>query len=144
MLGEPERMIAMSPSPLDRLLNRDAFYDVSRHFSLTAVVKTSGSGIGMPSQILYVLKRNSLAEQVSDRGHAKRMRGEPLRKSSLAHSSLDHAAHVSRRHWKLRELLGSPHCCPKEGSVFVGVLQTTGDQVVPDVATQIVSDRNLA
>jgi len=87
--------------------NRDSFHDVSRHLSLSAIIKPCRPRIGMPSQVLHVFKRNALAEQVSDRCNSKRMGRQTLGEPCRFHPPLDHAAHVAARHLAIGDLLCS-------------------------------------
>ena len=56
--------------------NRNSLHDVSRDLAFAPVVEPRGPRGGVPSQVLHVLERYALVEEVRDRGGPKRMARE--------------------------------------------------------------------
>ena len=55
-------------------LNRDMLDDIPRHLHLPSVVKPGRPQLGMPGQVLSILQRHSLRQEVSDRRHPETVR----------------------------------------------------------------------
>jgi hypothetical protein len=78
--------------------DRNSFDDVSGDGLVTAVVQSSGSGIGMTSQVLHFFKRNALTQQICYCRNSKRMWGQSQRQAAGFHAAFDHAANISSGH----------------------------------------------
>ena len=97
----------------------------------------------MASKILDVFKRDSLAEQVRDGGHAEGVGREPPRQARSFDLTLNHAVHVVGRHSVFRESTGAANRGKEKSGSFLCFGQTGGGLVFPNELLEIVPNRNL-
>ena len=72
----------------------------------------------MPGEVLDILKRELLVEEVCYRRDPKRVRREVGWQPSLFHPPLHHPANVLARHWDVGEPFLLAHRSREEGAAF--------------------------
>ena len=65
-------------------------------FFLPPVVKPGRSRLRVPGQVLHVLQRHALRQQIGDRRHPERMRRQPRRQPGIFQPPLDQLANPLR------------------------------------------------
>jgi len=107
------------------------------------VIDLGGLGVGVAGQILHVLKRHVLREQVGDDQDAEAVRAEDRGQPGILQSSLEQAAHVIGRQGTVGLRLAVSQGRPeKRGAFGVGVYPGRL-QILPEPAVQIVADGGL-
>lgn len=124
--------------------NRDPFNDVPRDPSLTTVVEPRRSRVGMAGQVLHVLQRHPLGEQISDGRDPHGMRGKAIRQPSIAHAAFHHAADVVSGHTEVAERSRPTNGRAKDRRVRRGVADVHRVDVIEQEALQVVPNGYLA
>src|SRR3954453_987111 len=98
-IGTQESRTAKSglTAPTDavsRASNRNPLDDVPRHPLLPPVVKPGRPRLRMPGQVLHILQRPALAQQIGDRRHAEAVRRQPRRQPGIPEPPLDQGANL--------------------------------------------------
>ena len=106
-------------------LDRNPLHQVPRHLLLPPIIKPRGPRIRMPQEILYVLHRHALLEEVGRRRNTERMRRERAREPGALETALHHVADILAGHRSRREALFVADGGPEERALF-GLLVELG------------------
>jgi len=77
-------------------LNRNPLNNIPRHLLLLPVVELGRPRAAVPGEVLHVIERHALGQQICNPRHAERVRRQPRRQPGILQPPLDHPAHVFR------------------------------------------------
>ena len=124
--------------------HRDALDDVAGDPLLSPVVDLGGLGVSVAGQVLDVLERHVLGEQVGDHQDAEAVGAEDVGQPGIFEPSLEHAPHGVGRQGVPGELLLFSQGRPEQGRLL-GVRSDPGRlQVLLEPAIEVVADGDLA
>lgn len=123
--------------------NGNPFHEISADAALSAVVEAGRAGIGMAGEVLHVLQRRAVQQQVGDRGYPKRVGRKMRRQPGPGQSALDHAADIGGGEGARGEPIGPPLRGPKKRRVRRIGRQARHRQVGREHLFQVGPDRNL-
>ena len=98
----------------------------------------------MAGQVLHVLERHVLGEQVGDDQDAEAVGAEDGGQPGILEPPLEHEAHGVGRQGPGGELLLLAQGRAEQGRLFGSVLDPGRLQVLPEPAAEVVADRDLA
>jgi hypothetical protein len=84
--------------------DRNPLHDIAGHAPAPAIVNLGGPGVGVAGEVLNVLPRHVLIEQIGHHRYPEAVRGKQMRQARILQPPLEHLPHEVRRVSHRRQL----------------------------------------